>query len=117
MTAPCQRCWLPGVAGCLAHGWRPVAQSPGKPAGDRIELSWLWPSQLVRSDPACDPCRTSSWIYLAQPRVRRVVWLCCFPCLWESEDQASLQEESELSDLAKINSTSLRSCSQWAWGG
>ena len=52
--------WLPGMAGCLARGWRPVAQSPGKPAGDRIELSWLWPSRLLGSDPGCDPFRTSS---------------------------------------------------------
>lgn len=90
--------WLPGMAGCLARGWRPVAQSPGKPAGDRIELSWLWPSRPVGSDPGCDPCRTSSWRFLALQRGRdavlRVSPCSVLPCHLshqhgESEDPAS----------------------------
>lgn len=53
------------MAGCELG---PVAQSPGKPAGDRIELSWLWPGRSVGSDPGCGPSRTSSWSHSALQR-------------------------------------------------
>lgn len=93
-----------------------MAQSPGKPAGDRIELSWLWPGRSVGSDPGCGPSRTSSWSRSALQRGKaaglplpRASPRSVPPCLshqcWNLRTQ-SLRWGAKPSHLANVDATS-----------